>query len=472
MNKAGSGNKWRQLRALAASVPVRGGPGTRPAQSAAQNYAFDRTVARDVGRNWTPATDAVRRSQGAAHKALANESLPKVATKMMDRELAGAVLGRWNSGEPVAETALYKAAQVLGADPQAALAEARFLTYVDSYLIEKRAMSGAERIVFSAAAGFDSSSMTKTASVHGLSPDELIVEALRERNFVPDLEKIALLSPPPGMAMGGQDPQAQDPQDPGLQQQAGQAMMQPPQPGAVVQQAPAARVRPTPTAPEQVAPSEMGNLDELISQGQQMFGQQATDNGGVPPAGQPQPAPAPPDAATRIQQVGPQLDPETVQRYAEHLDRFEQGFMPISDPKQLVKFVKELQKVDGKKVDQGIKAMGQQLEQEQAQELGIDGGMPTIDGGTSGGAQVLAPKPEESSEASGGDQQAGQPGDGGGEPNQPSQELAEGMAAGPPKAKPQPPRPPQKQDPQQAAAAAVEKVASAARILARRASGF
>lgn len=379
----------------------------------------------------------------------------------MDRELAGAVLGRWNSGEPVAETALYKAAEALGADPQAALTEARFLTYVDSYLIEKRAMSGAERIVFSAAAGFDATSMTKTASAHGLSPDELIIEALRERDFVPYLEKIAMLAVP-GTESGG--PQPPMGQDPGLQQQAEQAMTQPPQPGAVVQQAPGARVRPTPTAPEQVAPSEMGNLDELIAQGQQMFGQQATDNGGVPPTGQSQPAPAPPDSTTRIQQVGPQLDPNTAQRYAEYLDRFEQGFMPISDPKQLVKFVNELQKVDGKKVDQGIKAMGQQLEQEQAQELGIDGGTPTIDGNTSGGAQVLSPKPGESPEELEGTSQTEQPG---GRSSQPSQE----MAARPSKVKPQSPRPPQ-QDPQQAAAVAVEKVANAARTLARRAAGF
>jgi DNA polymerase-3 subunit gamma/tau len=401
---------------------------------------------------------------------------------MMDRELAEAVLERWHAGDPVSEMGLYKAAHALGIDPQAALAEARFHTYVDSYLLEKRAMSGAERIVFSAAAGFDSSSMTKTASVHGLSPDELIIEALRERNFVPDLSKIAMIAPPMGdPAMGGGQPPA-DPSmgDPALPQAAGAAMMQPPQPGAQLQQQPAARIRPTPTAPEQVAPSEMGNIEELLAMSQQANPAMADAGGGVPPAGAPDAQPQPMDPVSRIMQVGPNLDQETAGRYAEQLQRFEEGFgMQISDPKQMVKFVKELQKVDSKKVDQGIKAMGQQLEQEQAQELGIDGGVPTIDGG--GGPQVMAPKPggEQPPGGAGGPPQEGKPpqgppgggGGGAGGPEEPAQQLAEQMAAGgkPPSDK-MPPRPPQKQQgPQQAAPqqAAVEKVAHAARVLAR-----
>jgi hypothetical protein len=407
---------------------------------------------------------------------------------MMDRELAEAVLERWNAGDPVSEMGLYKAAQALGIDPQAALAEARFHTYVDSYLLEKRAMSGAERIVFSAAAGFDAGSMTKTASVHGLSPDELIIEALRERNFVPDLSKIAMIAPPmdPMAAQGGGQPPAGDPSmgDPAaLQQAAGAAMMQPPQPGAQLQQQPSARVRPTPTAPEQIAPSEMGNIEELLAMSQQANPGMADAGGGVPPAGAPEAQPQPMDPVSRIMQVGPNLDQETASRYAEQLQRFEEGFgMQISDPKQMVKFVKELQKVDGKKVDQGIKAMGQQLEQEQAQELGIDGGVPTIDGG--GGPQVMAPKPGGEQPGQGGPPgqqkpggagpqgqapgQAEQPGSGPEEPA--AQQVAEEMAAGgkPPPGK-MPPRPPQKQGPQQAAPqqAAVEKVAHAARVLAR-----
>jgi hypothetical protein len=43
----------------------------------------------------------------------------------MDRELAEAVLERWADGDPVYEATLYKAASVLGVDPDAALMEAR-----------------------------------------------------------------------------------------------------------------------------------------------------------------------------------------------------------------------------------------------------------------------------------------------------------------------------------------------------------
>ncbi len=402
----------------------------------------------------------------------------------MDRELAGVVLEKWENGEAVSEKQLYKAAQAVGVDPMAALVEARFFTYLDNYLTEKRAMSRGERAVFSAAAGIAPGIMVKTASAHGFSPDELIVEALRERNFVPSLEKIANLSTlmmqqgggqgaqggqqkPPG----GQPPMGGAPEEAALQQQAGDAMMAPPQDGAMLQQQPEARFKPSPTAPEQMPESPMGNLDALVQQGQQIFGDQATQNGGTPPAGMPEPQ-GQPSPEQRIQQVGPNLDPETVARYAEQLVRFEEGFqMPINDPKQMVKFVKELQKVDGKKVDQGIKAMGQQLEQEQAQELGVDA-TPTIDGpgggATGGPGMQMAPKgpPPES----GGEAESGVP------PQEASPQggPAEAQSGNEkPSAGAQPPPggssfPPKKAPPQQAAPnAAVEKVANAARALAR-----
>lgn len=391
----------------------------------------------------------------------------------MDREIARAVLEKWDNGEVVSEMNLYKAASALGIDPKAALVEARFFTYLDSYLLEKRAMSLGERAVFSAAAGIPAGVMTKTASAHGFSVDELIVEALRERNFVPNLQKIANLNAAmqqqqegmdPSMMMGGGG--GQGGQDPS--QQAGAAMMAPPQQGAMLQQQPPARFKPSPTAPEQTPASAMGNLQDLISQGQQVYGDQAMGNGGMAPQGMPEPAPPPPSPEERIQQVGPNLDPETVARYAEQLQRFEEGFqMQISDPKQMVKFVKELQKVDGKKVDQGIKAMGQQLEQEQAQELGVDA-TPTIDGpggaGMGGPGKSMAPKaPPPEGAAPEGAPQGG-----------PAAAQSEG-AEGPPGAGVQPPGnssgPPPKKPPaappQEAAQAAVEKVANAARALAR-----
>jgi hypothetical protein len=333
----------------------------------------------------------------------------------MDKELAGAVFRRWDEGLPVAETTLYKAAQALGVDPQAALVEARFQTYLGTYLSKHASLDRAHRILFSAAAGIPLRSMEKSASQGGVSPDELIVYALKDRGWSPylkGLHKLAVMAmgapqpgaggpKPPGQGQG-QPPQIKAPgqgpemtgqmQDPAQQQAMQQAlgMQQPPQPGAQVQQPPG--FKPSPMAPEQLPPSEEGNLESLIQSQQGAYGQGAQENGGLPPTGMPEPPPAPPSPEERIQQVGPSLDPETVSRYAEQLSRFEQGIqMDISDPKQMVKFVKELQKVDGKKIDQGIKAMGQELEQEQAQELGVDGATPTIDG-QSTGPKVLTPK--------------------------------------------------------------------------------
>ena len=381
----------------------------------------------------------------------------------MDRELAGAVLERWGDGYAVAETVLYKAASVLELDPAAALMEARFYTHLDTYLLEKRAMTRAERRFFSAAAGLNSGVMSKTASAFGVSQDELILEALRENNWVPDLEKIALMGPMPGAEQAGAPPPGGDPMAaagspaaPGGDPAA--AMAAPPQPGAAVQQAPEARFKPSPTAPDQHPPSPEGNLDALLQEHAGIFGQQAQENGGQAPAGMPQPPAPPPPPEQRIMQVAPNLDPETAARYGEQLTRLEQGIgMQVADPKQMVKFVKELQKVDGKRIDQGIKAMGQELEQEQAAELGVDG-QPTVDGpagaGPGQGNKVMAPKPGAEEEGGG----APGPQDAGGPPG------AQGAQGGPPKPKPKmPPQPGQPPVPEEA----VEKVANAARAFAR-----
>lgn len=388
----------------------------------------------------------------------------------MDRELAGAVIQRWESGLPVAETTLYKAASALGVDPMAALIEARFYTALDSYMYEKRAMSQAEHIVFSVAAGLNPFVMEKTATAYGFSPEELVLEALRRQEWIPLIEKLANLSAVGGDPTVGAEPPMNmaDPEQMAAMQEA-LGMTAPPQAGAAVQQMPQARgFKPSPTAPEQVPPDSAGNLDALLQEHQGVFGQQAQENGGMPPANMPQPAPPPPSPEERIQQVGPNLDPETVGRYAEQLARFEEGIqMQIADPKQMVKFVKELQKVDGKRIDQGIKAMGQQLEQEQAQELGVDG-TPTIDGGMQGGQQVLAPKqdqgaPQEEAAPEGGPPQQEGP------PQAMPEEEAAAAAAGPPQngAPPQQKKPQQKGPPPQAVQSAAEKVAHAARVLAR-----
>lgn len=547
MNKTSSKNVRQQMSELGAKYLGKG------IGTPAQQYAHSRDAARGAGFLGSPEV-------GQEYRQKSRSLLAGIGKTAMDKELASAVIDRWESGQPVSEMNLYKAAQALDIDPMAALIEARYYTYLDKCLLEKRAMSKGERIVFSAAAGLNDQTMTKTASSFGLSPDELILEALRERGFVPDIEKIANIGdtiheavnaygnspgaqkavhygakgiraagyaggamyagktlfggkdkqalamppmdpsqgqgggkqPPPGQ--GGQDPMAAMqamqqggamPQDPaaqgaGPEQAAGDIMMAPPDPNAMLQQQQSARVKPSPTGPEQVAASPMGNLDELVGQGQQTFGDQAMDNGGVAPQGMPEPAPPPPSPEERVKQVGPNLDDETVARYAEQLQRFEEGFqMQIADPKQMVKFVKELQKVDGKRIDQGIKAMSEQLEQEQAAELGVDSN-PTIDG--AGGAAMgggpgtkMAPKPggpagtsPQNPQEMGGDPQmsGSQPSAGDTQSENGGQQT---LPNGQPQQSSRPPRPQPKAVPQQqqAAEAAVEKVAHAARALAR-----
>lgn len=286
----------------------------------------------------------------------------------MDRDLAGAVLRRWDAGLPVTENAMYKAASVLGINPALALAEARFYTHLDSYILEKRAMTKGERIFFSLAAGIDPYAMVKTASAHGFCPEELILEALRDRDWVPDLRKIALTIGAPPEELPSAVNMADPSQVAAVQQATG--MMAQPQPDATVQQAAAIRMRPSPTAPEQIAASPNGNLDALLKEHQGVFGQQAQENGGMPAAGMPEPPPPPPSPEERIQQVAPDIDAETVARYGEQLSQFEQQMgMPVADPKQMSKLIKEFQKVDGKRIDKGIKAMGEQLVQQQDAEF-------------------------------------------------------------------------------------------------------
>lgn len=375
----------------------------------------------------------------------------------MDRELAGAVLRRWEEGLPVAETTFYKAASALGVDPASALIEARFYTVLDHYLTKQagQEMPPGHLAVCAAALGVQSlGALEKAASAYGFTPTELVIESLRERGFRPDsanlvktatakLTKKANLSGvggDPTVAQGAGAANQDGPIDPAaMTDLQGQPLGAVPQQGANVQQSPQARFKPSPTAPDQAPPSPEGNLESLLQDQQQIYGDQAMNNGGLPPAGQPQPPPPPPASPDRIRQVAPDIDDETAQRYGEQLDRLEQTVgMPVQDPKQMVKLVKELQKVDGKRIDQGIKAMGEQLEQEQAAELGV--GQPTVNGGT-----TMPPAP----------------GAGGGGPQAPGAQ-AQGMGQKP---KPQPQQAPQQAP--QAAQQAAQKVANAARVLAR-----
>lgn len=317
----------------------------------------------------------------------------------MDRELAEAVLVRWQEGQPVYEGTLYKAAEALGADPSAVLTEARFYHHLDKALARGDGFTESERAYFSAASGFDPDDMEKTASVYGFeSPDGLIVRALKRRNFEPDLEKIAFLGMEGGPTDGGPAMAG-----PPTMSDDGQPMPSAtPQPGAQVQQNPL--VRPTPTAPGQVPSAEGGNLESLISQAGQTPG--ADENGGLPAAGMGASGapPEPPSAAERLQQAMPAIPPDALERYAPKLEEFEQQVgMTVMDPKQVEKFIKEMQKADKKIIDEAMKQFGEQ----NAAAMGVgsqpqwDDTAPKPNGMGAGGA----PQPQPGGGAPGGAEQ-------------------------------------------------------------------
>ena len=282
----------------------------------------------------------------------------------MDLELAGAVLARWQSGLPVYEGTLYKAAAAVGLDPDRALLEARYYDALDSYLSEKRAMHPSERIFFSIAAGFNPYEMEKTASTYQLDTDELILQTLHARNWTPDLEKLALVPMQAGPAEGPEmDPTGQMGGQPPMPPEMAQAMGAPPQQGAAVQQDPSQRPgwAPPPTAPNQAPPDAQGNMDALLQQAGQANSAQA--GGGLPPAGGDMnpPPPPPPTPEEKIQQAAPDLPPENVQRYAQQLQEIEQQTgIAVTDPQQVQKIVQMGQKQDGKIIDQAIKDKMQQ----------------------------------------------------------------------------------------------------------------
>lgn len=286
----------------------------------------------------------------------------------MDTQLATAVFDHWNKGLPVAETTFHKAASALGINPDDALLEARFYTMLDHDLAKVASghtLTAQDINFYSAAVGERGSSLVKTAQVHHLHPQDLVLEKLAAQGWVPYLDGIKL-------AMGGMDPAGQGgmPEagamaDPAA---AGGDAAQPPMADQAVQQDPQQRFKPSPMAPAQVPPSPGGNLQELaraamspsppaqdMQAGMGMEGQgQGTDMG---PS---EAAPPPPSPEEKLQQVVPDLPPETMARYSEKMQEVEQqAGMPMEDPNQIQKFVAEMKKQDTKKLDEAIKGMAE-----------------------------------------------------------------------------------------------------------------
>lgn len=350
----------------------------------------------------------------------------------MDRELAEAVFVRWQEGLPVYEGTLYKAASVLGADPSEILTEARFYHHFDRALERGTGFTAPEREYFTAASGFDPDSMEKTAEAFGFeSSDNLIMRALSRRHFQPDVEKLAFMGMQGGPTDGG--PGAADAQ---MAPEGGEEMGQPaaPQPGAQLQQNPG--VRPSPTSPVQAPASDGGNLAELLGAAGETPG--ADENGGLPPAGAGADGapPEPPSAQERLQQAMPGIPPDAVERYAPKLEEFEQLIgMTVPDPKQLEKFIKEMQKSEKKQVDEAMKSYGEQ----QAELMGVGGGpawdsTAPVPNGSGGSPQALAAMKGKKQQGQGGASGAsGPPAPGGAGEQQPPASptsMAKAAAAG------------------------------------------
>ena len=304
----------------------------------------------------------------------------------MDQELATAVFQRWNHGLPVSEEVFYKAASALGLDPSDALLEARWYTLVDHDLSKMASggeLSSASIRLYAAAAGQSSDVLTKVAHQYHLSPQELVVAELRERNWVPDLGLLKTALMAPTMADGSAGDQGAPMMDPAaLGGSAAQPATPPPAepiPGAMVQQQPEARYKPSPMAPIQTPPSAEGNLMGLVDAARHPNPSQEMAMGGMGQAGMPpeaapgsmgpeaapagmagQEAPPPMAPEEKLQQVDPSIDPETMQRWAPKLQEIEQQTgIQMNDPTQIQKFIAEMQKADQKTLDDAIKSVNQ-----------------------------------------------------------------------------------------------------------------
>lgn len=376
--QAGSKNIVRQMKNLRVGLP----------STKAQSYSHNRLAAREAGRSAAkkPARSLDRLVDQAAGKGERSVSRDVLVDKLaMDNELARAVIGRYQSGLPVAEEMFFKAAHAIGADPYDALLEARWETMLHADLPKLASggrLSPEALTVYSAAAGEDPRTLVKTASKYCLDPQYLALVKLAENEWVPNIAMLKLALMAEGGGMGGEqmmDPMmaagaaggdaAQPPQpeqDPAM---AG------PQPGAAVQQQ---RYKPSPMAPMQTPPSAEGNLNELVEAARHpdaaadAQAAQQQPGGSMGPEGAPdsmgpdagpgmeQQAPPQPQMTPdqKIQQVDPSVDQETMQRWAPKLEEIEQQTgIQMNDPAQVQKFIGEMQKADQKTLDEAIKGM-------------------------------------------------------------------------------------------------------------------
>lgn len=268
----------------------------------------------------------------------------------MDRDLALAVFRAFQDGERVNDTMLEKAASSLGIEPAYILREARIKTAASN--IDKKANFD----YLSRVCGFSRDRLEKVAHMYDATKEQVLLTYLQGVNFTP-YEKIAEEAPAQGQNLQ-QDPNALG--TPALP------------PGALTSQDPFGNTmfRPSPTAPNQLPPTDEGNMQQLMENDQnkeQIQAEQAQQGADqmLQQAGQGQQQ----MPKEQIQQALAQADPEAKMRYAfpgateqemaravEALQMVEeQTGLSVTDEGQLKKIVGEVQKENKKIIDEAIK---------------------------------------------------------------------------------------------------------------------
>ncbi len=268
----------------------------------------------------------------------------------MDRDLALAVFRSFQDGERINDTMLEKAATALQIDPSYVLREARIKTAASNMHKKANFDYLAKRC------GFSEDRLQKVAHMVDATKEQVLMTYLQGIDFSP-YEKIAEEAPAQGQNLQ-QDPTALA--TPALP------------PTALTSQDPFGNpmFRPTPTAPNQVPPSEEGNAQQLMENDankEQIQNEQAQLGADqmLQQAGQGQQQ----MPKEQIQQALAQADPEAKMRYAfpgateqemsravEALNMVEQQTgLSVTDEGQLKKIVSEVQKENKKIIDEAIK---------------------------------------------------------------------------------------------------------------------
>lgn len=273
---------------------------------------------------------------------------------MIDKDLAFAVLTSFQAGEKIHESMLEKAAAVVGVDPKEILKEARLKSAASAFLKKAERFTKPEFAYFASACGFHPNDLLKVAKLTDSSPEQVVFTYLSAVEYRPH-EKFA----------EGEPQGASLQQDPSL---LGNPQLDP---GAMTSQDMMGNLmfQPTPTSPQQIPPTDNGNMQQLVqndqNQGQiQAEQEQQAANQMLEQNPQPQPpkeqieqALEGADSMAKARYVMPGGNEDQLARLAGEIDAVEQQVqMAIKDPAQLKKIVQSIEKQDKKLIDETIKA--------------------------------------------------------------------------------------------------------------------